>query len=118
MKAPNRTERGTIKTGAAWFARVISWPFAKRRIHRLRPLLDLLQYNGWNFATKPVREFTRADGMRKVKGNTSIELTKTTNVHSFPQHQSRTFRQNTLGNFNTTHEEQRFTILLAVSIRK
>lgn len=41
----------------------------------LRPLLDFIQYNGWNVVTKPAREFTAADGTRKVKGNMAVELT-------------------------------------------
>lgn len=40
----------------------------------LRPLLDFIQYNGWNAVTKPAREFTGPDGQRKIKGNTSVEL--------------------------------------------
>jgi len=41
----------------------------------LRPLLDFIQYNGWNVVTKPAREFTAQDGTRKVKGNMAVELT-------------------------------------------
>lgn len=41
----------------------------------LRPLLDFIQYNGWNVVTKPAREFTATDGTRKVKGNMAVELT-------------------------------------------
>lgn len=41
----------------------------------LRPLLDFIQYNGWNAVTKPAREFTAQDGTRKVKGNMAVELT-------------------------------------------
>lgn len=41
----------------------------------LRPLVDWMQYNGWNVVTKPAREFTSIDGQRKIKGNMSIELT-------------------------------------------
>jgi len=40
----------------------------------LRPLLDFMEYNGWNVVTKPAREFTGADGQRKVNGNMSVEL--------------------------------------------
>lgn len=41
----------------------------------LRPLLDFIQYNGWNVVTKPAREFIGQDGQRKVKGNIAVELT-------------------------------------------
>jgi uncharacterized LabA/DUF88 family protein len=41
----------------------------------MRPLLDFIQYNGWNAVTKPAREFTGQDGTRKIKGNMAVELT-------------------------------------------
>ena len=40
----------------------------------LRPLVDWLQYNGYNVVTKSLKEFTDADGRRKFKGNMQIEL--------------------------------------------
>ena len=40
----------------------------------LRPLLDWLDYNGFHVVTKPLKEFTDAQGRRKVKGNMDIEL--------------------------------------------
>ena len=40
----------------------------------LRPLIDWLDYNGYRVVTKPLREFTDAQGRRKVKGNMDIEL--------------------------------------------
>jgi len=40
----------------------------------LRPLVDWLDYNGYRVVTKPLREFTDAQGRRKVKGNMDIEL--------------------------------------------
>jgi uncharacterized LabA/DUF88 family protein len=40
----------------------------------LRPLVDWLQYNGYNVVTKPAKEFTDAGGRRKFKGNMQIEL--------------------------------------------
>lgn len=40
----------------------------------LRPLVDWLQYNGFTMRTKPAREYTDAQGRRKVKGNMDIEL--------------------------------------------
>ena len=40
----------------------------------IRPLIDWLDYNGFNVVTKPVKEFTDSLGRRKVKGNMDIEL--------------------------------------------
>ncbi|MYZ48703.1 NYN domain-containing protein [Propylenella binzhouense] len=41
----------------------------------IRPLIDWLDYNGYRIVTKPLKEFTDAQGRRKVKGNMDIELT-------------------------------------------
>ena len=40
----------------------------------IRPLIDWLDYNGYTMVTKPAREFTDANGRRKIKGNMDIEL--------------------------------------------
>ena len=40
----------------------------------IRPLIDWLAYNGFSVVTKAAREFTDANGRRKVKGNIDIEL--------------------------------------------
>jgi uncharacterized LabA/DUF88 family protein len=40
----------------------------------LRPLVDWLDYHGFSVVTKPLREFTDAQGRRRVKGNMDIEL--------------------------------------------
>ena len=40
----------------------------------IRPLIDWLAYNGFSVVTKAAREFTDANGRRKVKGNLDIEL--------------------------------------------
>ncbi|RVP95379.1 NYN domain-containing protein [Sinorhizobium meliloti] len=40
----------------------------------IRPLIDWLDYNGYQVVTKPVREFTDSLGRRKVKGNMDVEL--------------------------------------------
>jgi uncharacterized LabA/DUF88 family protein len=40
----------------------------------LRPLVDWLDYNGFAVVTKPAKEFTDAQGRRRVKGNMDIEL--------------------------------------------
>ena len=41
----------------------------------IRPLVDWLNYNGFNMVTKPAKEYTDSQGRRKVKGNMDIELT-------------------------------------------
>ena len=40
----------------------------------IRPLIDWLDYNGYTMVTKPAKEFTDANGRRKIKGNMDIEL--------------------------------------------
>ena len=40
----------------------------------IRPLVDWLHYNGFCVVTKAAREYTDAQGRRKVKGNMDIEL--------------------------------------------
>jgi uncharacterized LabA/DUF88 family protein len=40
----------------------------------IRPLIDWLDYNGYNVVTKDAKEFTDSEGRRKVKGNMDIEL--------------------------------------------
>lgn len=40
----------------------------------IRPLIDWLDYNGYRVVTKPMKEFTDAQGRRRVKGNMDIEL--------------------------------------------
>ncbi len=40
----------------------------------IRPLIDWLDYNGYAMVTKPAKEFTDAQGRRKLKGNMDIEL--------------------------------------------
>ena len=40
----------------------------------IRPLIDWLDYNGYTVVTKPAKEFTDAQGRRKIKGNMDIEL--------------------------------------------
>jgi uncharacterized LabA/DUF88 family protein len=37
-------------------------------------LVDWLDYNGFSVVTKPLKEFTDAQGRRRVKGNMDIEL--------------------------------------------
>lgn len=40
----------------------------------IRPLVDWLDYNGYTMVTKPTKEYTDAQGRRKVKGNMDIEI--------------------------------------------
>jgi len=40
----------------------------------IRPLVDWLDYNGYSMVTKPTKEFTDAQGRKKIKGNMDIEL--------------------------------------------
>jgi len=40
----------------------------------IRPLIDWLDYNGYNVVTKPTKEFVDDNGYRKIKGNMDIEL--------------------------------------------
>ncbi|YCI06010.1 NYN domain-containing protein (plasmid) [Ensifer sp. D2-11] len=40
----------------------------------IRPLIDWLDYNGYQVVTKPVREFTDSLGRRTIKGNMDVEL--------------------------------------------
>ena len=41
----------------------------------IRPLVDWLQYNGFNVVTKPAKEFTDTAGRRRVKGDMDVEIT-------------------------------------------
>ncbi|WP_394207253.1 LabA-like NYN domain-containing protein [Paracoccus litorisediminis] len=43
-------------------------------VNPLRPLVDWLDYNGFNVVTKAAREYTDATGRRRVKGNMDVEL--------------------------------------------
>ncbi len=40
----------------------------------IKPLVDWLNYNGFNVVTKAAREFTDREGRRRVRGNMDIEL--------------------------------------------
>ena len=40
----------------------------------VRPLVDWLDYNGYNLVTKPIREYTDATGRKKFKGSMDIDL--------------------------------------------
>lgn len=41
----------------------------------IRPLIDWLNYNGFTIVSKAAREYTDAQGRRRVKGNMDVELT-------------------------------------------
>ncbi len=50
-------------------------PLAEGEDHvAARPLVDWLAYNGWTVVTTPTKEFVLADGRRRTKGNTDMEL--------------------------------------------
>lgn len=40
----------------------------------LKPLTDWLAYNGYRLVSKPAKEFTDAQGRRRIKGNMDIEI--------------------------------------------
>ena len=40
----------------------------------IRPLLDWLQYNGFDLVTKPIREFTDETGVTRRKANLDVEI--------------------------------------------
>ena len=40
----------------------------------IRPLVDWLQYNGFNVVTKPAKEFTDSSGRRRVRGDMGVEI--------------------------------------------
>lgn len=40
----------------------------------IRPLVDWMQYNGWNVVTKRARTLELEDGRKRIKGNTDVEL--------------------------------------------
>lgn len=44
------------------------------RFSPIRPLVDWLDYNGYNIITKPARAFTDSSGNRRIKGDMDIEL--------------------------------------------
>ena len=48
--------------------------FEDQEYSPIRPLVDWLDYNGFTLVTKPAKEYTDAQGRRKVKGNMDIEL--------------------------------------------
>lgn len=40
----------------------------------LKPLVDWLDYNGFNVVTKPAKEFTDDQGRRRIKGDMDVEM--------------------------------------------
>lgn len=40
----------------------------------IRPLVDWLDYNGFNMVTKPAKEFTDQNGRRRIKGSMDVDL--------------------------------------------
>lgn len=45
-----------------------------REYSPVRPLVDWLDYNGYSLVTRQVKEFTDAQGRRKIKGSMDIDL--------------------------------------------
>lgn len=41
---------------------------------RIRPLMDFLDYNGYQVISKPAKEFTDRDGRRRIKGDMDMEI--------------------------------------------
>ncbi len=44
------------------------------RFSPIKPLVDWLDYNGFNVVTKPARAFTDSNGHRRVRGDMDVEL--------------------------------------------
>ncbi len=61
--------RGTLLR-AFYFAAI----FEDQQYLPVRPLTDLLEYNGYTVITKPAKEFIDAKGNRKFKGSMDIEI--------------------------------------------
>lgn len=40
----------------------------------IRPLVDWLDYNGYNLVTKPAHEYTDQNGRRRIKGDMDVEI--------------------------------------------
>ena len=40
----------------------------------IRPLVDWLNYNGYQVISKPTKSFTDGDGRKRIKGNMDIEI--------------------------------------------
>jgi len=53
---------------------VFTPPLTDLEFSSIRPLIDWLDYNGHTVVTKPAKEFTDAQGRRKIKGNMDLEL--------------------------------------------
>ncbi len=71
------------------YKRLLHWVASKSRLVRafyytalyedqeyspVKPLVDWLDYNGYTMVTKPVKEYTDAQGRKKIKANMDIEL--------------------------------------------
>lgn len=65
----SRAERGTLVRAFYYTALNEDQEYSP-----IRPLIDWLDYNGYTMVTKPIKEFTDAQGRRKVKGNMDIEI--------------------------------------------
>ncbi len=63
-------EDGTRMTRAIYYTALLD----DAEYSPIRPLIDWLDYNGFMVVTKPAKEFTDAQGRRKIKGNMDIEI--------------------------------------------
>ncbi|MEZ5897306.1 MAG: NYN domain-containing protein [Parvularculaceae bacterium] len=61
---------------ASWSAPITTPPFRKTATRTIPPApgVDWLDYNGYTMVTKMAREFTDAQGRKRFKGSTDIEL--------------------------------------------
>lgn len=48
--------------------------FEDQEYSPVKPLVDWLDYNGFTMVTKPVKEYTDAQGRKKIKANMDIDL--------------------------------------------
>jgi len=57
-----------------YYTAIIEDEVGKEQYSSIRPLIDYLEYNGYDVVTKPAKEFIDQNGRRKIKGNMDIEL--------------------------------------------
>ena len=67
-----RTRRETRLVRAAYYTSMQEDPDGD--FSPLRPLVDFLDYNGFQMVTKPAKSFVGQDGQRRFRGSTDIEL--------------------------------------------
>jgi len=62
-------DRGTLIRASYYTALIEDQDYSP-----LRPLVDWLDYNGYTIVTKPTKEYTDANGRRRIKGNMDVEI--------------------------------------------